>query len=237
MSKTLEPTQWLHAWVDAQSSRFIGDVEDLAFEGMRLSISDDQPQLPVGALVKASICDMHHLCTVPTPARVFEVHSRRGIRQMQLIFDEPHRLWPAIPETWKRDFGRRRAVRVKPAPRSQIVPVEIRANSCVYDGRVHDFSRLGIGIVVPLDLELELENKPSLELRFALPPSDREFCLVAELVHRRIVEDGVLFGLAFLPHETQEFAEQQQELDEVIARILHQMYFRALDPAGDLPQF
>jgi c-di-GMP-binding flagellar brake protein YcgR len=174
-----------------------GHLIDLSARGVGVAMSfASDPNLAPGDVVDVAISAMMRVA-VETPARVANIgQARVGHVRYGLEFLNVGNLYSQLDAFYGRFFNRRRNARVRTAF-DEVVRVEMSWAGGEHTARVYDVSERGMGLAVPADLSVSIDDGELISLRFRLRGSATSLEGLARVRSDVTLERRRVIGLEF----------------------------------------
>ena len=144
------------------------------------------------------------------------------VRRYGLEFLDRELVEKQLPPALARLFNRRGAFRVRPDPAA---PVSVTLEGFVSKGSVErttvplvDLSVTGMAVTVGTDFEKAFSGNVDVRVSMELPGYPDDINLGAVIHYRKLLGDGVHYGIGFDPERTANFARQRRAIMDYVVR-------------------
>ncbi|MBN2799729.1 MAG: PilZ domain-containing protein [Deltaproteobacteria bacterium] len=175
-----------------------GEVTDIRITGAGVHFEDSSLILAVGDEVSAilespRLDQLYELDAIVTG----RVEGRGRGRRYELAFLEAHRAARVLDRVFEQIFNRRAASRVFPRDDGE-VEAQIRAvgEDRWFPAKVMNVSRTGVGLSLELPVDAALAPFTAFQLYLTLPGAE-QVVLLAEVRSRRMINQELIYGVAF----------------------------------------
>ena len=198
MSIVVEPSEWathaekepltngeevLHAEVTGDHGHASGDVLDLGFRRVAVSLSTEQdPVFALGERITLTL-KSETMGSVSVQATIRDRTELEGFRRYGVAFPSPDELRGKLGAKFMRLFNQRRTYRVEPSKETPI-EVHLSCEALQVTGRLRNLSADGVGVLVDFAAEQKLARFVAMRVTFRLPGQERPLTFEAEIRKR-----------------------------------------------------
>jgi hypothetical protein len=179
------------------------------------------PNIAIGQQVELEFASQQQkILTVPAFVRFRreeETHRRYGLEFLDRELVEKQ-----LPPALARLFNRRGAFRVRPDPTR---PIAVTLEGFVTHGSVErttvdlvDLSVTGMAVTVGPDFEKAFSGNVDVRVSMEVPGYPDDINLGAVIHYRKLLDDGVHYGIGFDPGRTANFAKQRRAIMDYVVR-------------------
>ena len=156
------------------------------------------------------------------PAFVRFRREEETVRRYGLEFLERDIVEQQLPPALARLFNRRGAFRVRPDPAA---PISVTLEGFLSKGSVErttvdlvDLSVTGMAVTVGTEFEKAFAGNVDVRVSLELPGYPDDINLGAVIHYRKLLGDGVHYGIGFDPERTANFARQRRAIMDYVVR-------------------
>lgn len=199
-----------------------GVVVDVTVEGagVRFPLST-APTVAMGAEVELEFGSRRER-VLTVAARVRFRREEESYRRYGLEFIDRELVERQLPPALARLFNRRGAFRVRPED-GQVI--EITLEGFLDSGGVErttvalvDLSVTGMAVTVPHEFEEKFAGNVDVRVSFELPGYNDLLNLGATIHYRKLLDDGVHYGIGFNPQRTANFTRQRKAIMDYVVK-------------------
>ena len=188
----------LHATVEGEDRRrYPGRVYELTSTGANVFFA--RPGVPacrVGETLDVEFSADLLRKPMLVPSMVHLRTEVSGGRRYEFAFVDWRDFWGQVPSKLQSLLNQRGAIRMRPENPVD-VQIAVDATEKGVAGRLFDISASGLALVVPQRAEEIIGEAEDLTLSFYLPSCEQRLKVGARIRHRRMDNEGVMYGIAF----------------------------------------
>jgi hypothetical protein len=199
-----------------------GIVVDVTVDGagVRFALAT-APNIAIGEKVVLEFASQQQkILTVPALVRFRR--EEETVRRYGLEFLDRGVVEKELPPALARLFNRRGAFRVRPDPGK---PIPVTLEGFVAQGSVErttvdliDLSVTGLAVTVDHAFEKAFSGNVELRVSMDIPDYGDDINLGAVIHYRKLLDEGVHYGIGFDPDRTSNFAKQRRAIMDYVVR-------------------
>ena len=208
----------LHAEITGEYCRASGDVLDLGFKRVAVSLPIEQdPVFALGERIMLTL-NCETMGSASVQATIEDRTELEGCRY-GVAFPNHDELRQKLGPKFMQLFKQRKTYRVEPNKEPPI-DVHLSCEALQVTGTLRDLSAGGVGVLLDYAAERKLARLVAVRVTFRLPGQERPLTFEAEIRKRVTVDaEAVSYGLARTPEDTPDFSRHQDRVtDYVMAR-------------------
>ena len=210
-------------------SPFVGRLVDTSACGVGVCFPPPNwPNLTVGQEIDLVFTSEKLNEPLTVAVRVQNRTEEAGARRFGFRFLQAEQLDAHLHLTFREYFNRRKVVRVPPEPdHTATVTLKAGHGRPRVEARLENFSASGAAVSLEAGLDAEFAETTSVGFSMQLPKCRRPVDLMGNIRYRRLVGARIHYGIEFDPELSEDFARQQDIINEYMTKLEKQWLRRS----------